>query len=171
MSGAAGDSLRAEAAVVEARVAESFERSDTDGFLSQWAGGLTADKLRRNAAIADAGGVAQFLGLWHGPDRVPARIIETRYGACWMLRDDARGLSGGRVFLPAFGGQRGRRLRSLGLIEAQELAPAEAVIAGRGRGLSGSAWVEERRTGCPWGTDARLVAAAAVLARIVGGVS
>lgn len=49
-----------EAAAHDRDAAESFDRCDTDGFLSQWASGINAQVARKNAAIAEAGGVATF---------------------------------------------------------------------------------------------------------------
>ena len=51
----AGDQLRNKAREADARKEESFQRSDTDGFLSQWASGVTAQKYRKEAELADQG--------------------------------------------------------------------------------------------------------------------
>lgn len=40
--------------------AESFDRCDTDGFVSQWASDISGRKAQRNAEIARNGGVATF---------------------------------------------------------------------------------------------------------------
>jgi hypothetical protein len=45
---------------------ESFERSDTDGFPSQWASGLTAQWHRLATEIADLGGRHEFPALFDG---------------------------------------------------------------------------------------------------------
>jgi hypothetical protein len=52
--------FKADAAKHDSNAAESFERCDTDGFLSQWASGINAQVARTNAAIAENGGVATF---------------------------------------------------------------------------------------------------------------
>ena len=56
----AGDALRAKAGDHLAAERESFERCDTDGFLTQWAHACNADKARMEAELADNGGVAVF---------------------------------------------------------------------------------------------------------------
>lgn len=56
--------LRAEANAADKRAFDSFERCDTDGFLSQWASGITASRKRLEADLVDAGGVSQFRGLF-----------------------------------------------------------------------------------------------------------
>jgi len=47
-------SHREKAAKYQKRVEDSFERSDTDGFLSQWANGLHARLEERLAEIEEA---------------------------------------------------------------------------------------------------------------------
>jgi hypothetical protein len=81
-----GAELRDMAAQAERRAWESFERSDTDGYLSQWASDITARLYREQAAIADNGGRAEFGALFDlAGELVPAKFIETRYGMAWGL--------------------------------------------------------------------------------------
>lgn len=79
---------RAKAAKHERDAAESWERSDTDGFLSQWASGINARVQHTNADIAEAGGVATFkrtrLVTLEG-EATDARRVRTRYGLKWRL--------------------------------------------------------------------------------------
>ena len=51
----AAQEYRNEAAELHNRVEESFERCDTDGFLSQWANGISANVASLNAEIAETG--------------------------------------------------------------------------------------------------------------------
>lgn len=132
---------------------DSFDRCDTDGFLSQWASGLTAQLYRTQADILEAGGIAQFWGLYDGARRVKARILENQYGFSWLLHNDEREKFG-RSFIPCKFGGRSRIQKTLGLVEAAEMAPACAFMDGRGTGLSGSAWVDTKRIGDTWGADA-----------------
>lgn len=134
----------------EQAAAESFERCDTDGFLSQWAHGLHAQLELAKAEIAENDGKMPFRCLMEttddGPRRVDAKLVNGQYGAVWLLSDsDTAHL--GRRFVP-FAGQGGksRIQKQLGLFEDWEEAPAKARIAGRGTGLSGNAWVEIYRT-------------------------
>jgi len=65
---------------------ESYERCDTDGFLSQWAHGQMADRYYRAADILEAGGCAEFIALFDlEGNLVPAKYIQTRYGWSWAL--------------------------------------------------------------------------------------
>ncbi len=80
--------LKAEAAECYTRAAESFERCDTDGFLSQWANGLTGRLCDRQAEIAANGGMAEFWGLYDlDGNRLAAKMIDGRYGTCWAICD------------------------------------------------------------------------------------
>ena len=80
---AQAEALRQHARELNEAAAESWERSDTDGFMSQWASGLGAQKARMEADLLEQGGVTEFGGIWYDADGnlVPARIITTRWGA------------------------------------------------------------------------------------------
>lgn len=127
---------------------ESWERSDTDGFLSQWALGLTANWYEAEARIRENGGVAEFPALFSRSNpsyRIPAKLIHTNppwapwtTQSCWAIVDPSTGKFTGQ-FITAFLGERGQKKHNI--IEGREMAPAHAEIQSRGRGLSGTAWV------------------------------
>lgn len=146
------ETYRKEAAAIRDRVQESFDRCDTDGFVSQWAGGLSAQLAETRARLVEAGRVSTFTGLYEGDRRVPAKRLETRFGYSWLLRDDADIAHFGRKWIPCGGNSRIQK--TLGLRECLETAPAWANLSGRGHGLGGTCWVAVYRTGCEWGTDA-----------------
>lgn len=86
---AEADQLRAEARRHEDEARESFERCDTDGFLSQWASGRMAGLKRLEADIAEAGGMWEFPALFDlEGNLVPAKQVEGQYGMSWKLLDD-----------------------------------------------------------------------------------
>jgi len=145
------EALETEAREATQRAHDSFERSDTDGCLTQWAAGITADLRRVQARILRDGGNASFCGLYEGDRRVAARLITTQFGTSWLLRED-EALRFGRKFIPE--GDNSRVQKTLGLHEATETAPAAAKTASNGTGLSGNVWIETYRTGCKWGSDA-----------------
>ena len=151
--------LRESAAAHEAEKEASYQRCDTDGFLSQWAHGMSAAKERAQAAILEAGGVAEFRGLYEGNRRVKAKEIQTKYGFTWLLHEDETALRAarGKPFLPT--GKKSRILKEFGLAERKETAPAAACLGGEGKGLSGCANVHVVvfRTGDKWGGDAKLM--------------
>jgi hypothetical protein len=134
---------------------DSFDRCDTDGFLSQWASGLHSSLYQTLAELAEAGWVSEFPGLFDANTgkRVPAKIIyvKDRFSyngamylkALWAIVDPKTDKFTG-VFLPV--GEKSRKQKQLGFIQKTEIAPAYAKIDGRGYGLSGSAWVSTYRT-------------------------
>jgi len=155
------DRLAEASAAAYKRKEESWERSDTDGFLSQWASGLTGQLEKTREGIARAGGVADFKGLYDGDRRLRAKQVtfadrHAGYGTktMWLL-DEPETEKYGRKWIPI--GDRSRVQKSLSLVERWELAPAWAKMDGRGTGLSGSAWVATYRRGDEWGQDSQLM--------------
>lgn len=69
--------------------AESWERSDTDGFLSQAASTTMGYKYSACADLAEQGGVGEFPSLFNAEtgEQVPSKIISTRYGSAWLILD------------------------------------------------------------------------------------
>lgn len=137
------EQLRAEAAQHERNAAESFDRCDTDGFVSQWASGLNADLARTKAQIAENGGRCTFARLRlvridTGEVVADARKVQTRYGSKWRIDSTDEWLP----FMPA----RESTLAKRGYREVEqfETAPATAKhwAPGNARGLSGACSVQ-----------------------------
>lgn len=147
VAGRTAEEWREKASRSERAKEESWERSDTDGFLSQWASGLGAQEARANAGIAEAGGVQEFsrlvLETLDGERVEDAKLIETRYGTKWRIDRTDEWLP----YLPV----RESTLAKKGYREARiyETAPARARIIGTGTGLSGNAWVATLRDDLP----------------------
>jgi len=81
--------LRAEAAQHDRDAADSFERCDTDGFLSQWASGLTGQQKRLEASLIENGGTTDIIGpVTVDGEPVRFRTVDTRYGRKWLVLDD-----------------------------------------------------------------------------------
>lgn len=136
--------LRDAAADHDRKATESWERSDTDGFVSQWAHGLSAQEARIQASIIEAGGTSTFLGLFdvETGERVKAKIVSCPgyHGGTtskWLVLDAA---DNAVEWLPAYKGDSKRsKLAKRGFEERDEQAPAKAGIGGgSGRGLSGA---------------------------------
>jgi hypothetical protein len=82
------EELRGEAAQDRQDALDSFERSDTDGFVSQWASSMTAQLKEVQARIAEYDGYARFrrVRLETVDGRATdARLVKTRYGKKWRL--------------------------------------------------------------------------------------
>lgn len=154
MTNSKAEQLRQEARELEQAKEESFERCDTDGFLSQWAFGISAQERRQQAAIEENGGVWDFTVLtWaDSGEMVEARIIPTKFGHSWIV-SDAVAEQIGRKFVPIddshvdpadWDDWRGKQGRSrvqerLGLVQSTREMKAKAKVFGSGTGLAGAA--------------------------------
>lgn len=84
-----GDGERLAAAESRRAEQESWERSDTDGFVSQWANGMMGRVHDLQAQIDDQGGTWQFPALADNDGNlIPAKLVPTRYGMAWGLLSD-----------------------------------------------------------------------------------
>jgi hypothetical protein len=143
--------LRNRASESRQKAEESFDRCDTDGFLSQWALGLGAQKDEMQAEIIENGGKSNFPALFNlEGKRVRAKLITTHpswapwtTSTCWALCDKSGKFIG--KFITAFPARESTMAKK-GYKEGTEDAPAKAVIQGSGYGLSGSAWAAVVRT-------------------------
>lgn len=80
------EELRAQAAACSRASQESFDRCDTDGFLSQWASDITASKLLTQAQLVEQGGIDHFTTLVDQEGNlVPVKKINTRYGLSYAV--------------------------------------------------------------------------------------
>ncbi len=170
--------LEAKAAEHRERAEESFQRCDTDGFLSQWASGIEANRLDLQAQVVRNGGLWEFPALFDlEGKRVPAKLIEVRdrfkgYGtrSVWAIVDPATNKFTGQfvsrpsvelydVYNKDMGcmvqavrvtKRAAANLAKKGFKEGHEMAPAKAEIIGTGHGLSGRAWAAVVRTDKGW---------------------
>jgi hypothetical protein len=144
---AKAEALEAEAKRSRQRAEESFQRSDTDGFLSQWASNIGAEKDCANAAILRNGGCSTFPVLCDADGNVLAtrehsfpdfnRPWLTVYR--WKLPREYADKCG-RKWVPV--GEKSRVQKQLGLHEETRWFRAEARITTGNRkstGLSGCA--------------------------------
>lgn len=84
-----GEQFREQARGRQQAAEDSFDRCDTDGFLSQWAAGQMSHIYEALAALADAGGEWTFTYLADlDGNLVNARQIRGKFGPCWMILDD-----------------------------------------------------------------------------------
>ena len=148
-----GDKLRERAAQREREAQESFDRCDTDGFLSQWASGLNAQRDRLAAEIADNGGFFPFPALFRGETLVAAKLMQTRFGTKWAVleSDDPRS----RV--TAWMGLTDKAVARHGYTVGTVMARGEAFIDSIGYGFSGRSWASVRRMDGGFSRDVRVV--------------
>ena len=131
------EDLREQARQKDQQARDSFERCDTDGFLSQWASGLTATKLRLAADLLEEP-ERWFAALFDlNGNRVRAKLYNGGYGTCWMFCDANDKPTG--TFITAFP-KRESTMAKKGYREDEELAPGKVdIVGGGGRGLAGAA--------------------------------
>jgi hypothetical protein len=85
---AKADSYRQQAADSRKRAYESYQNSDTDGFVSQWASGITADELIMKAELIEDGGSYERDLLFDlQGNLILAKEIETQFGYAWAILD------------------------------------------------------------------------------------
>lgn len=141
------DEYRAKARSYDQEAWDSFERSDTDGFLSQWASGITARECLMKADLAEQGWMAKFPALFDlDGNIVPAVFVAGNYGMSWRLLDPTcweqcweRTIG---WFTPSRAENDARRVANnakKGYYVGTVKAPADAKIMGSGRGLAGAA--------------------------------
>lgn len=141
---AGADRLDAVAEDRKRREEESFQRCDTDGFLSQWALGIGARRDQLQAEILRHGGVAAFVVLIDAETNEvvatdPYRFKNQYTGGVdrkWKLPPEVEARKG-RRWVPY--GRKSRVQKQLGLFEDTRWFPARAEICGSGTGLSGAA--------------------------------
>lgn len=127
---------------------ESIDRNggdiDSNNCVSTFCHDLNDRLYERKAQLVEAGGVAQFEGLFDREtgERVRAKLIHQpnepwngRFGDYWMFcdKDDK---PTGRFLSDSAGTKRSKMYRE-GFEKRMELVPADAKITGTGTGLSG----------------------------------
>lgn len=118
---------------------KSFDRSDTDGFLSQWANNIVGRRKQYQAELLRDGGYSYFPGLYDREtgERVKAKLISGRYGLCWAFCDESGEFTGEFISYNADNSKRSKQYK-LGYWVKDELAPGYAKVHSSGRGLSGA---------------------------------
>lgn len=131
--------LEASAGRHDQEAADSFERCDTDGFVTQWAHGITGRQERLQADIERQDGLWEFPALFsEDGERVAAKLIPTRYGMAWAICDEAGQFTG------EFVSNKEKAAAKKGYVLGTEMAPARAETwAPPGaRGLAGATQVQ-----------------------------
>jgi hypothetical protein len=139
-AGKTGDEWRAEAARCRKQSAESWERSDTDGFMSQWASDSIARECDAKARVADEGGTCEAWALFY-LDGTVASLDERdgQYGPYWILNDRAAALFGKRFFNGSRANKSATRRannRKKGFTLGRVRIAAHVTLAGSGYALS-----------------------------------
>lgn len=121
---------------------ESFERCDTDGFLTQWSHGIHDQLYRLKAQLAENDGMTDgwvLVDVKTNRVLMAKQILTRRGDLCWLLNDNEFEKYG-RRFLPVNYEGKSRVHKSLGITEKKVRMRGYAKIVGYGKGLSGNAW-------------------------------
>ena len=87
--GLTADQWRAKATESRQRSYDSFQRSDTDGFLSQWASDSVAREYDLCARLAEADGMWEFVAVFDlDGNLVPAVQRQNQWGYYWCIYDN-----------------------------------------------------------------------------------
>jgi len=118
---------------------DSFERCDTDGFLSQWANDTMAQLYETCADVADNDGHWTFTGLADlDGNLLDAREVETRYGWAWVITTK----DGETKWFNPSEARNGERRRTAnarkGYMLVDCMVPAVVMMGGSGKGLAGA---------------------------------
>jgi len=133
-----------ESAMYRDRRNESFDRCDTDGFVSQYFDGVASNVSSRQATIERQGGQDVFCALFDlDGRRLNAELRDGQWGQYWLLKGNDRPASG-KPFVTAFPA-RESTLRKKGYLEGYSTYPAKAITAGEGYGLSGRCWAASEK--------------------------
>lgn len=127
------------------REAESWERSDTDGFLSQWASNITAQEHDLAAEIADRGGKWEYRSLFDlAGNLVPAKSFDSQFGGTTWGLLDVENITG--PYIGYVNESKARNPKTFasnmakkGYVIGSVNAPAKAILGGgNGTGLGGA---------------------------------
>lgn len=130
--------LRAEATAHEREAADSFARSDTDGFLSQWASRVNASEARMKADLLEAGGVHDDVALFLNGELASTHQGFGQYGEYWVLNDAAAEAFGKRFYSPSKARDAIARDRRRGFTYGTIVVKAHVEVRGSGNGLAGA---------------------------------
>jgi hypothetical protein len=122
---------------------ESWDRSDTDGFLSQWASGLTGRLNEAKAELAENDGTTETRALFN-LDGTIASVHNGwgKYGEWWLLNDEAAARFGKKFFSPSKANTAEKRYnadKKRGFTTGTVRVKGYAEVAGGGTGMSGAA--------------------------------
>ena len=147
------------------RARDSFDRCDTDGYLSQWAQGETSQLDRAKEDLCRNEGLHSFVGLYLNDRRIKAKeiLVTDQFTgnkkSVWLLHDDEKVNVCGKKFLPHNnGGGRSRILNAFGLKELDVESPAWCTLKGH-NDASYSLFVLYFRVDNEWGENDKLIKA------------
>ena len=118
---------------------DSFERSDTDGFLSQWASDSMGRKYSLCANLAETDGLWEVSALFNLDGTLAStHEYSGQYGMCWVLNDESAARFGKRFVNQPTARKAARRASTYaakGFTVGSVVVAAHVETVGGGRGL------------------------------------
>ena len=120
---------------------DSFERCDTDGFLSQWANDTMASRYSYCADVAENGGVLAQPALFKDGELVAeARNVKGRFGYTWVFDDE----NGNPVWLNESKAQKAEKRRQTFMQKHEGFTVGWAVFEARYDSRTGEVYADRR---------------------------
>ena len=139
MSKVKAEELRAQAKQAHQDSIDSFERCDTDGFLSQWASDCSARLLSAEADLAESDYLWNFATLGDKDGNlVPNKKIETKFGYAYAVFASFEDLAVRDAQIVEWVGTGDKAIANKGYTKIIVEAKGKAVL---GKGLNPSAFI------------------------------
>lgn len=139
--GKTAEQWRAEAARQGQDRYESQERCDTDGFISQWASGVSASEYELCAELAETDGWWEFMGLFDLEGNLLTAVeCKGDYGYYWLIKNPPATM--GKPFFRESNARKGSRRYANDTAKGVRLGTVRrkgyVTLRGSGTGLAGA---------------------------------
>lgn len=112
------------------RKIESWDRSDTDGALSQWASGVSESEYLTWASLAENDFISTYTTLAKNGELVPCKEIETKFGLCYAVFESFEEANSHNGQIIQFVGKGDRAVKNKGFEKITVQAKSKVVLAG-----------------------------------------
>lgn len=120
------------AAEARERLNDSWERSDTDGALSQWALGKQESEYQTWAQLAEVNYMSAYEALAKDGKLIPHKEIETKYGVCYAVFDSFEEAQKRDGNIIKFVGRGDRAIANKGYEKIVVRAKSKVILTGSG---------------------------------------
>ena len=114
------------------RLNESWERSDTDGALSQWALGRQESEYLRWAELAENDYLSTYEALAKDGKLIPHKEIDTKFGWCYAVFDTFEEAKKPDGKILEFVGTGDRAIKNKGYQKIVVRAKSKVILGGKG---------------------------------------
>ena len=114
------------------RLNESWERSDTDGALSQWALGRQESEYLAWAQLAENDFISSYQALAKDGKLVPHKDIDTKFGWCYAIFESFEEANKPNGKIIEFVGTGDRAIKNKGYEKITVQAKSKVILGGKG---------------------------------------